>query len=418
MSYQSQLKVGLFDEIERNDVRPKRDSQPAFAYLNSSARPPFEIMRSILDGWFSRFPDLAKGDLRKGFRSTTDSDHRSAFLELYLHELLACMGYRLEVHPELQGTHKHPDYVVVGQQRPLFYLEATLALPSRGEQAADARAAQVYDSINDMESPNFFVAITIRGAPATPPPGRKLADALSRWLGGLDPDRLGKAFSDSGFDALPSFRWSHDGWDLSFLPVAKSPELRGRPGVRPIGISMPDEARIVESHRAIRSAVCSKATRYGELDLPFLIVVNAIAEHIDTIDTMNALFAEEFIKVRMNPGSSTSQALRRKKDGAWFGPTGPRNTRVSGAVVFNDLGEWTIPQNPVLVHNPYATKPFPSELWRLPQLAPDEGKARLVDLPGVDVVDLLNLPQPWPPTDNPLGTSLPRNTTKASPTRE
>jgi hypothetical protein len=225
-------------------------------------------------------------------------------------------------------------------------------------------------------------------------------------LRSLDPDVLGDALCGEGFDALPAFDWSHDGWELSFLPVAKSPRLRGTPGVRPIGITMP-EVQILETHKAIRAAVCSKATRYGELDLPYLIAVNVVAEHVDNIDTMNALFGEECVEFRMNPDGSIAQALGRKKDGAWYGPTGPRNTRVSGAIILNGLAEWAVHQTPVLIHNPYATKPFPLDRWPLLQRVFDERRKRVVDRSGADIVDLLRLPRPWPPPEETLRRRLP-----------
>lgn len=397
----------LFDDVDRRDIRPKRHGESTFDYLNQSGRPPYTVMRALLEQWFSRIPDAANTDLRARFRSSTDSQHQGAFFELYLHELLTCCGLRMEVHPAVQGSARHPDYVTLRQGERQFYVEATLALPSREEEAADARAARVYDAINKhLKSPNFFLAIRIRGAPSTPPPGRKLAEALTAWLRKLDPDVLGEVLRSEGFDGLPSFDWSHDDWELSFLPVAKSPDLRGAPDVRPIGITMP-EVQILETHKAIRAAVCNKATRYGDLDLPYLVAVNVIAEHADTIDVMNALFGEEYVEIRMKADGSIAQALGRKRDGAWFGPTGPRNTRVSGAVVLNDLSEWTVHQAPVLIHNPYANTPFPIDSWPLRQRVPDQQKARLVDRPGLDVVDLLRLPQPWPPADGSLGQRLP-----------
>lgn len=176
--------------------------------------------------------------------------------------------------------------------------------------------------------------------------------------------------------------------------------------MRPIGITMP-EVELLESHKGVRAALCNKATRYGELDLPYLVAINVTDEHIDRIDIMNALFGEEFLEIRVNPDSSIHQTPGRKRDGAWFGPAGPRNTRVSGVVIANDLTEWTIHHNPILIHNPYATRPLPVEDWRLPQLVPDELKQRLVDRPGMDIIDLLKLPKPWPPLDNTLGVRVP-----------
>jgi hypothetical protein len=226
--------MALFDDVTRSDQRPARDHEPLFDYYNTSGRRSVDGIRTILETWFQRIPESAKTELRARFRSHTDSQHQSAFLEIYLHELLWCMGFPVTPHPNLPGdVRTHPDFIVLLGAMPCFYLEATLALPSGNETAENARIAQVYDTLNAMESPNFFLAIRLRGAPAIPPPERVCA-ATSRWLSGLDPEILRQTLDTVGLDALPSYGWSHDGWDLSFLPIAK-PLCEGSKVFVPLG---------------------------------------------------------------------------------------------------------------------------------------------------------------------------------------
>jgi hypothetical protein len=226
----------LFDEIERAEPRSKRENEPLFGYYNSSARPCVAALRDQLESWFHRYPEMAKTDLRARFRSRITAQHQGAFFGLYLHELLCLMGFELSIHPDLESTvPTHPDFILSRDGQQLFYLEATLALSSQDEAAKESMIAQVYDTLNKMHSPNFFVAIQVQGTPKTPPPGKRLRHQLEQWLATLDPDDLRHKLETEGFDGLPSFEWAYEGWNLSFLPIAKSPNLRGKSGVRPIG---------------------------------------------------------------------------------------------------------------------------------------------------------------------------------------
>ena len=155
-----EVAITLFDDKSRADRRPSRRNEPIFDYLNDSARRPVASIREILEAWFRHYQDSAKRDLRGRFRSEIASDHLGALFELYLHELLCSMGFEVRVHPDLPGARQtHPDFLASIDGRPCFYLEATLAGPSRENLGEQARINQVYDTLNDMHSPNFFLAI-------------------------------------------------------------------------------------------------------------------------------------------------------------------------------------------------------------------------------------------------------------------
>jgi hypothetical protein len=392
----------LFDDITCLDQRPARENEPLFDYYNTSDRPSVAGIRTILETWFQRMPESGKTELRARFRSHTGSQHQSAFFELYLHELLCGMGFTATLHPNVPGNVRtHPDFLVLQDDMPCCYLEATLAVPSGNETAENARIAQVYDTLNAMESPNFFLAIRLRGAPATPPPAARLRRDLAQWLSGLDPDVLGQTLETLGLDGLPSYEWSHDGWDLSFLPIAKPPSLRGQQGIRPIGVKMP-EMRIVHSHTAIKTAVCNKATKYGDLALPFVVPVNVIDRFrfARDLDIMNALFGEENVTYTQRPDGTIDCGPGRSRNGAWFGPQGPQNTRVSAALVSLNMDVWNkAGQSPKMIHNPWAARPLSRDLWPLPQLILNLTENRLESKAGLTASEILGLPTPWPPID-------------------
>jgi hypothetical protein len=220
-------RVLLFDNIERTEQRPKREREPIYDYYNSSARPLIAAVRAVLQQWFDAYP-APKKDLLARLRSPLDAQHKSAFWELYLHELLSQMKYRLRTHPSLRGSNNNPDFLVCGGDKPKFYLEAIIAgLPSAKDAGAEARLSEVFDLVNKMQTPHYFLEVQYRGSPKTPPPVAKLRKSLTLWLGSLDFPAIDAACKAENFDILPKFEWNHDGLTLFFCPIPKSEKTRG-----------------------------------------------------------------------------------------------------------------------------------------------------------------------------------------------
>jgi hypothetical protein len=111
-------RVLLFENVQRMEVRPKREREPIYDYYSSSARRPIAALRSLLQNWFDAYPASGRKDLLARFRSRIDGQHKSAVWELYLHELFTRMKYRLRVHPEVAGSTNHPDFLASEAGRP------------------------------------------------------------------------------------------------------------------------------------------------------------------------------------------------------------------------------------------------------------------------------------------------------------
>jgi hypothetical protein len=63
-------RVLLFDDdVQRTEVRPKREREPIYDYYNSSARRPIAALRGLLQSWFDAYPASGKKDLLARFRS-------------------------------------------------------------------------------------------------------------------------------------------------------------------------------------------------------------------------------------------------------------------------------------------------------------------------------------------------------------
>jgi len=384
----------LFDQIARDDFTSAEYAEPIFSYLNRTARLEFDKIRNELEDWFSRYPDSEKLELRGQFRSDINSQHQGAFFELLLHEMLLKMGCKVEIHPTIKYITNVPDFLIHPPHGDSFYLEATIATNLSKEEVSEiARINDVYDTLNRaVNSPNFFLWIKVDGAPKTPPPAKKLANFLNQQLANLDPDKIGELIEKKEFDSIPRWSFNHDGWAVEIEPTPKSPKLRGKPGIRPIG-AQSTGIQQVNYTKPIRDSIIEKAGRYGEIDLPYIIAVN-ILEYSDEVNIMEALFGTEQYLIDFATDADVPPKMSRKPDGVWRGNDGPKYTRVSGALLFRRLSFWNIPSaNPCLYHNPWAQKPYKSILTQLPQAIAINNNMKHIE--GKSLNDILKLPSSW-----------------------
>jgi hypothetical protein len=384
----------LFGNKERTYQGPKTYVESDYEYLDRSARKESDNVRAFLNSWISQFPENEAGELASRIKSRDHKGFDSATFEIILFAIVSSLGGQLEVHPELEnGSTKRPDFLVRMPSGEEFYLEAVLASEfSEAEKAAERRKNVVLETIEKLESPNFFIGISAEGNPDTPPPGKPLRHELSSWLRGLDPDKVAKDVEEHGHEHIPTMTWEHDGWHVEFEAIPIKPERRGM-GQRVIGV-LSGGARWINEWEPIRDAVRTKGGRYGELTKPFIVAVNVDAHSLDRIDEMQALFGqEEYVFNRANPQGQPE--MRRAANGAWNGPNGPQYTRVSGAWLFGCLNPWNIvSRKNTLYFNPWAQLPVPRELSIVNHAATNNDTMEWIESSSLS--DLLQLPEAWP----------------------
>ena len=261
----------LFDNIIRQDQSPRGRAESLFSFLNRSPRQSLLEIRNLLEAWFFHYPLEHQGDLKVRFCTDDDLNHQSAFFELYMHQLLLKMDYEVDIHPEIKEVSKHPEFLVFQKGKPVFYLECTLAVGPKEDVAAKKRERIVYETLDKTHSPNFFLEIKIIKYSKTPPSGAKWRRILEAKLSELDPDEL--QIEDKELDSLPKWTLKDKGWEVDFIPIPKSDEARGKPGIRPVGITWFGPLW-VKDHIHIRNSINEKSTKYGDLDLPYIIAVN------------------------------------------------------------------------------------------------------------------------------------------------
>lgn len=341
-----------------------RYAEPHFQYWNRSARRDIAVLRDLLESWFSHYPSEHAAELRSRIRDDRSFD--SGVFELLLHEALLRFGCSLEIHPELPGSTRRPEFLVTEPDGSRWYLEAIVAT-GESEEEATIRSLKnrIYDALNELESPDYFVNIEIVAANRKQVPASRLKTFVRQRL----------------VNRIPGpWRFEFDKWIIQFTPLAKRDESRGTPGLRPLGIiGIPPH--VLRTAEAIREAVRQKAKRYGQLNAPFIIAVNALCEHVDDQDEIDALFGD------FGPRG-------RAPNGAWQDMQGPRNTRVSGVLIASRLALWRLASAGVrLYHHPFAAHPYSGVLNKLPQAVVRESRVEPLD--GLSLRQLFEIQAGW-----------------------
>lgn len=389
----------IFSAITRTNPSPASHGDSQIQFLDRVSGPYWDQVRDLIEVWFSRLCPDAQADVRGRLRSKDDRQSKGAFFELYLHECLFRMGYSVTCHPELEGTNRRPDFLAEKDGRSI-YLEARSASSSDVAVGKSARVNAVYESLDKLDSPNFFLWIDIAKQGDAPLRARPLRGRLEKWLARLDPDDhtlVGKRRDD-----LPGLTHEDAGWKIDFRAVPRSPKARGREGARPLGIFGGGEAHWVQDEEGIRGALTDKGSAYGSLGVPFVVAVASSSVTLDDDDVLNALYGSEVVEFRTFADGTESTVLARKPDGYWYRGDHWDHRGVSAVLVVRNLHPafvgaqqhtiWEHPDPEVVVDG------FP--LWR--RSVVEDGNLTFVD-PECSQAEWFALGDPWP-----VGEAFPR----------
>ena len=379
--------ITAFDDIPRDGEEPASHLIGRFDYLNASGRPEATAVRGLIDAWLGDYPAANRPEMIRRLRSRDDVLHRSALFELMLHALLRRQGFTIiEIEPELPNG-RAPDFLVEAPGGQRFYLEATLASGMDNVAAgADRRMREALQAIDDVASPDFFLHLHTRGTPSQPIAVARLRRAVQRFVDQLDYDQAVRR-AEAGLPSAPI--WQHDEHGAHFMiqPVPKN--LR-RPGGRAIGGRMLPGG-VIHPEVAIKSAVEGKAGRYGDIDLPLVIAVNALEDFARVDDAIDALFGTAGVII---PEDGAPRRTRNA-DGAWRGPGGPVYTRSSAVLFVERFSAWSVGQRSLrLILNPWARSPVAD--LPLGVEVKEVVDNRLETRPGQSLREIFDLPEGWP----------------------
>lgn len=377
----------VFDDGERKLEGGATGIISAFDYLNASAREEAGKVRGVVEQYFARYPEPDRNALRGRLRSKIDIHHHAAMFELLLHELLLAAGCVIEaVEPSVPSSTHKPDFLVRSANGDRFYIEAIVPpCVSAAQAAAHRRLEEALNAIDEVNSADFFLSVFTTGLPDAPVAFGTLRQAVQAWVEGIDYDAV-KAAWDNGAP-LESFEQTHYGAQFRVEPVPRL-RSRGALGERAIGARM-GGVQIVEDHVAIRNAVVKKANRYGDLDLPFVVAVNAMGQFSGEDQADFALFGDEQIVI--NGGEPR---LQRAPTGVWYGPHGARKRGVSAVLSTETLTPWSLGQRRARFFiNPWANRAFRPAIGIDVCRVQDE---RMIKEQGRAWYEVLGLPADWP----------------------
>lgn len=281
----------LFSDIARGSKESRLYAEPQYDYLDRSGRSEAGVIRSTIEEWFGHYPDAARADLGARFQSSNDIQHTSAAFELYLYELFRRFGYQIQLHPQsTSGKSTRPDFLLNLDSEHRAYVEAVQSNDaSDDDQAAQARLNVVYDAINRIEVYGWYLGVHCSTFPDTSPSARKLRGQLKGWLNGLNPDQVLALAQIEREGAYPVMKYTDGDWEIEFTAFPRPPEKRNQPVSAVLGV-LSGEPQWLNTWEGLRDSLIFKGGRYGELDGPMIIALNAHVLHLDEIDVMQALF--------------------------------------------------------------------------------------------------------------------------------
>lgn len=380
----------LFDDVKRTSTEPMRYGESNFSFLNRIGIEYFSAVRSLLDAWFGKVPDIAQPDLRSRLMSRDERHFLGAFWELYLHELLTQLSYPVTIHPSLGEGTSRPDFEIDCEGSSVF-VEATVVSISDAAAAAEARLEQVYDTINKLKTSDFFIGLHAFQGSSSSPSVRRLIPAIQAWLAALNPDQVTAEYK--GGHPLPERTFSDSGWVLHITAIPRKEEAWGTAG-RPLGLTT-SGLFPVDNYSPMLRSLQQKATDHRRTTRPVIIAMLCNRIAVRTNDVERALFGLEGARLR-NGVTDVELEAPVFGQGLWHGPSGPRNRHISAVVTCLKMTPEKVARTEPLVWlNPWAESPLtcPHPLRVVQVESPD---ALAITEASAQIHDLLGIPIDWP----------------------
>jgi hypothetical protein len=338
--------MAIFSEGERYRDGPPRAGEPLFSYLDSSARPVARDARQTIEMWVAEYPAKSLARWLGDFRSNDDAQHISAFFELFLVRFFQANDWKiLEVEPEIDGVKGKPDFLIEGPDGVPVVVEAIVPNDKAdSERGKEKLIADIKDAINAVRIPDHYLMLEAIEAPTEAINKANLIGALNAWIASKPGKDDAFEYKDKG--ALVNIKLLHrPGRDVD------SPEYRAI-GIEMGGVSVSTPGDLV------KKGLERKASKYKELELPYLIALNARGFHDTEDDYLAATYGTQAARFSMGPDGLTGDPeWIRNHDGLFNDGGRPRKQHVSGVLLFNGVAPWNWSDRySCMIHNAFAHK--------------------------------------------------------------
>ena len=365
----------LFEKRNREYLGPGSHCENTYSYFDRSARKDIARIRYILNKWFSKYPKNEKEELKVRFKESFSS----AFFELFIHELFRRQRFKITVHPTLPNSTKRPDFLIKKYKFEAYVEVKESRGKSKVEESQNNRINQFYDSINNAKNLRFFLCIDdLDFKSSLQPNTNKILRFLEQETDSLDPEKVSEQINKSGFDSSPHVIYEDADIKVIFSLIPKSSEAQKSIDTRAIGI-YPMETILGGSEESIKTSISKKAKKYGHLDKPLIICINANGNIGDlSFDVENAVWGTLVLSYSSDP-KNPNEKLARLNDGIFRDSKGPINKRVSG-VLITKVMSFNFPSAQFwFIKHPYASKEIDFDFFKLSYFCIKENKITKVE---------------------------------------
>lgn len=365
--------MNLFDDYPRTDNSAPRHSESTYDLINRRTGQRWDQIRSDLNQWFETYPGGGQEDLRRRFQSAKSDQHVGAWWELYVHELLMRLNFRVNLHPSVPGTSRRPDFLVEDNESS-FYLEATHVNSGIVDEGRESdREDVIFDLVNQARSAEFTVSMELERVGKEIPSASEIVRPIERWLAALSADEVER--TQSMGEPLPWIALSPRDWVMTFEAVPVSPPHRGK-AERILGF-YPGTTGFVNDIQKAKAALDRKKRRYGNPDRPLVIALLSDSGFFDDDDVGQSLFGSEAVQYVQND-PNVKPRLVRQRDGFWMSWRGPSGKGVTAVLHAEGLKPWSYQEvTPRLWINPWASRKISCQIGLPLGLADDGGMVRL-----------------------------------------
>ena len=279
-----------------------------------------------------------------------------------------------------------PDFRVreeLNQGTQLTYIvESTdINLESSTALEMDQNELSVWDTLNEISSPDFLLHLETQGKLESAPAKWKLKRHFEKMITETDYDDQLRNYMlcDQNPNHLPTNSFECGNWTLISRLIPVPPENRPRSG-RFIWRYPPRVSHIDDIGRT-KERLVRKAKHHKTAEN--LIIALRRDRTNDRLDEalLGRLGPSSLVHhVPANAESFRSPFYNRRSDGFWANNSGPQNRHVMGVVAFSDLYPWTITSAKAEFYsNPYTDKALPEWTEAITHAEYSNGEVNIVE---------------------------------------
>ena len=223
-------------------------------------------------------PESHRSKWKSRLTSKQDHPYLSVILEIYLYQLFRGHGWDIEIEPELPDTTNRPDYGL-SKGKCKMIVEAKSVLGTESERQQDSRLMKLADDLRGKLDRTVLIHPYIDLPPSLP--NRRIAAEIKKKASKTE---LSQEFRIEG---------EHEGFPYALEVTVL---LEDKPiQTADVGAAI-GQAYHVSPGQSVRKAIQDKAHKYGEIDIPFMVMVWPIVEyHFSEDDDLMSLYGDPVV---------------------------------------------------------------------------------------------------------------------------